>query len=220
MHFKLLSKLPPSCHEMCKKHSRRMYHDQACGYSAPRIPLKDLLESAIVDVLHNKGHGANALAHAAPPDEAIMLADRDGRRRQRPGPSRGGRSRACTICGEEGHSHFDCTKSCRTCHLRRCPGTYGKACAVHSIRRIAHISSPMRWEDNNPAKYMRIYWRPGARRIRVRLKLTKSREAKRVKLSEGSDAQQTSLSTAIAMSTSPMRNTGRRRWWALRGRRC
>ena len=81
-----------------------MYRDQACGYNEPKIPLKDLLELAIVDILLNKGHGANALEHAAPLDKAVMLAGQDDRRRQRPGPSRGGRSRACTICGEEGHT--------------------------------------------------------------------------------------------------------------------
>jgi hypothetical protein len=93
-HHDLISKLPPCCHVLREKYSRRMYHEQARRYSAPTISLKDILELAIVDMLRGQGHGVNALSPLVEPLDAILAAGGD--QRQRSGPGRGVRSRACT----------------------------------------------------------------------------------------------------------------------------
>ena len=134
-HRDLISKLPPSCRALSEKYSRKMYQEQARRYSMPSISLKELLELAIVDILRSQGPGVNTLTPLEQHPDAVLAAGRDDRQRQRSGPARGGRSRACTICGEEGHNHMGCTKSCKACSSRRCPGAYGKPCAVHSKTR-------------------------------------------------------------------------------------
>ena len=133
-HHDLLKKLPQSCARLREKYARRMYQEQAQRRARPSVSLREILDLAIVDILREREAGVHMLVPPVPPRD----------QRQRSGPGRGGRARACTICGEEGHSHFDCSKFCKSCTLRRCPGSrIGQVCAVASKTRPNRLTDAL-----------------------------------------------------------------------------
>ena len=143
-HIDMISKLPASCDTLRQKYTRKMYQEQARGCAAPTITLKELLELAIVDILQSQTSGVhNAEHHEFDRRPAVMMAARDDRLRQKQEAGREGRVKRCTICGDEGHSHMECTKSCKTCQMRRCPGARGQTCVVKAKTRPRQVTDAM-----------------------------------------------------------------------------
>ena len=191
-HHDLIGKLPPCCARLREKYSRRLYQEEAKRYARPSVSLEEILDLAIVDILRGRdATGAvrtleQPLAPPSLPPDAVLAAARE--QRQRPGPGRGGRARACSICGEEGHNHFECAQSCKMCTLRRCPGTRsGQECAVTSKARPNKLADALGAQLSNEAfADILAAWRkknPKEAELDQRARAA-AREARRVNIAE------------------------------------
>ena len=150
IHHDLLAKLPPSCATMAEKRTRQLFEEQALGMPQPRLSLEQILDLAVVATQHRR---KDLIAHVLTRDEpqlndprliAAYAAGNDRTRsnpRIRPSPRA---ARGCSICGEPGHSHFDCSATCRTCDMRRCPGSRrGQKCIIHQSERPRNVTDAL-----------------------------------------------------------------------------